>query len=76
MIITEKHRDTEIIFLVEESDEGGYLARSVTDSIYTQADTLEDLREMVRDAVICHFGDDETPSLIRLHIVKDVVITV
>jgi len=76
MIITEKHRDTEIIFLVEESDEGGYLARSVTHSIYTEADTLDDLRDMVRDAVMCHFGDDDIPSLIRLHIVKDVVIAV
>ena len=64
MIITEKHKDTEIIFLVEEADKGGYIARSITYSIYTQADTLDDLQDMVRDAVICHFGDEDIPSLI------------
>lgn len=75
-LLLTKHRDTEIIFLVEESDEGGYVARSVTHSIYTEADTLDELRDMVRDAVMCHFGDDDIPRLIRLHIVKDVVIAV
>jgi len=48
----------------------------VTHSIYTEADTLDELRDMVRDAVMCHFGDDDIPGLIRLHIVKDVVIAV
>jgi len=76
MIISEKHRETEILFLVEEADDGGYIARSLLYPIFTQADTLDDLREMVRDAVICHFGDTPLPSLIRLHIVKDVVIAV
>ena len=76
MIITQKHKETEIIFLVEEADEGGYLARSLSHSIYTQADTLDELREMVRDAVTCHFDDVDTPTLIRLHIVKDEVIAV
>lgn len=76
MIISEKHKETEILFLVEEADEGGYIARSLTYPIYTQADTLDDLREMVRDAVVCHFGDTPTPALIRFHIVKDVVIAV
>ena len=76
MIITQKHKETEIIFLVEEADEGGYLARSLSHSIFTQADTLNELRDMVRDAVTCHFGEEETPNLIRLHIVKDEVIAV
>ncbi|MGV8109360.1 hypothetical protein [Methanospirillum sp.] len=62
MIITEKHKDSEIIFLLEEANEGGYIARSITHSIYTQADTLKDLRDMVRDAVICHFDDEDIPS--------------
>lgn len=62
MIITEKHKDSEIIFLSEEANEGGYIARSITHSIYTQADTLKDLRDMVRDAVICHFDDEDIPS--------------
>jgi hypothetical protein len=66
--------DTEIIFSVEESPEGGYEARALGQSIFTQAGTLDELRVMVRDAVRCHFDDAERPRLIRLHMVKDEVI--
>jgi hypothetical protein len=66
--------DTEIIFSVEESPEGGYEARALGHPIFTQADTLDELRAMVRDAVRCHFDDAERPRLIRLHMVKDEVI--
>jgi len=76
MIRPKKNRETEILFLVEEGDEGGYIARSLKYPIYTQGDTLDDLKEMVHEAVICHFGDTPAPALIRLHIVKDVVIAV
>lgn len=62
---------TEVIFSVEESPEGGDEARALGHSIFTQADSLELLRIMVRDAVSCHFEDDERPSVIRLHIVRD-----
>jgi predicted RNase H-like HicB family nuclease len=58
---------TEIIFLVEEDPEGGYVARAIGESIFTQGDTLEELRRMVRDAVHCHFEDEQRPKLIRLH---------
>jgi len=68
--------DTEIIFAVEESPEGGYSARALGHSIHTQADTLEELRSMVQDAVRCHFDDAARPRLIRLHWVKDEVIPV
>jgi len=64
----------EIIFVVQESPEGGLEARALSASIYTEADTLEDLREMVRDAVACHFDEHERPRIIRLHIVKDEVL--
>ena len=49
--------NSEIIFLVEESPEGGYTAKALGYSIFTEADTWEELREMVQDAVICHFDD-------------------
>ena|GEM_PF-251915 len=66
---------TEIVFLVEEDPEGGFVARAVGQSIFTQADTVEELHEMVRDAVRCHFADEpESPKLIRLHFVRDEVI--
>ena len=67
---------SEIIFLIEEDPEGGYCARALGESIFTDADTLEDLRDQVRDAVLCHFPDEEKrPKIIRLHLVHDEVIT-
>lgn len=65
----------EIIFSVEESPEGGYEARALGYSIYTQAGSLEELRKMVRDVVNCHFDEDQKPSVIRLHWVRDEVIS-
>ena len=65
---------TEIIFEVEESPEGGFEARALGHAIFTEAETLEKLREMARDAVRCHFEPETTPRLIRLHLVKDEVI--
>ncbi len=67
--------ENEIIFAVEESPEGGYEARALGYSIFTQAETLEELRKMVRDAVSCHFEPEKKPSVIRLHLVKDEVIS-
>jgi hypothetical protein len=65
---------TEIIFAVEESPEGGFEARALGHPIFTQAETLKELREMVQDAVRCHFDESNRPPVIRLHIVKDEVI--
>jgi hypothetical protein len=66
--------ESEIIFAVEESPEGGYEARALGHSIYTQADTLDELKGMVRDALRCHFDEGDRPRVIRLHLVKDEVI--
>lgn len=66
--------DREIIFLVEESPEGGYEARALGYSIYTEADSFEELKEMVQDAVQCHFEEAEKPRLIRLHLVKEEIV--
>ncbi len=63
----------EIIFMVEESDEGGLIAKGLGVSIYTEAETIEDLRIAVKDAVRCHF-DDNKKRIIRLHIVREEVI--
>jgi hypothetical protein len=70
-----RRKMTEIVFLVEDDPEGGYTARALGESIFTQADDLTTLRLMVRDAVHCYFTDEQTrPKLIRLHIVKEEVI--
>jgi hypothetical protein len=66
--------DSEIIFSVEEAVEGGYVARALGHSIFTQAESMEELREQVRDAVRCHFDEGARPAVIRLHTVKDEVI--
>jgi hypothetical protein len=63
----------ELIFLVEESSEGGFTARALGESIFTEADDLEGLREMVRDAVRCHFDEGKGPRVIRLHFVREEV---
>ena len=66
---------SEIIFLVEEAPEGGYIARAIGRSIFTEADTIEELRRMVGDAVVCHYGEGERPKIIRLHFGRDEVLT-
>lgn len=67
--------DSEIIFFVQESPEGGYEARALGHSIFTQADTMDELKRNVREAVHCHFDEGQAPPVIRLHMVKDEVIS-
>lgn len=65
----------EIVFIVEEALEGGYTAKAVGVSIFTEADSLEELRRQVVDAVRCHYsGQASLPRLVRLHHVKDEII--
>ncbi len=68
--------DKEIIFLVAESPEGGYGASALGYSIFTEADTFEDLKRMAQDAVKCHFEAAERPRVIRLHLVKEEILAV
>jgi len=67
--------ESEIIFSVQESAEGGYEARALGYSIFTEADSLEELKSRLRDAVACHFADGPKPKIIRLHMVRDEVIS-
>jgi hypothetical protein len=68
--------DIEIVFIARESPEGGYEARALGYSIFTQADSLAELRAMIQDAVRCYFDEDQRPRLIHLHLVKDEVLPV
>ena len=62
----------EIVFEVTEAIEGGYDAKAVGYSIFTQGDDWADLEYMAQDAVLCYFDDDEElPETIRLHLVKE-----
>lgn len=66
----------EVIFVVEEAPEGGYCAKALGPGIFTEADTLEELREKVLDAVRCHFEEKDRPKMVRLHLVRDEVLPV
>jgi hypothetical protein len=66
---------TELIFLIEEAVDGGYTAKALGESIYTEADNLDDLKTNIREAVACHFEENQLPKFIRLHYVKDELIT-
>jgi hypothetical protein len=61
----------EIIFYIEDSYEGGYEARALGHSIFTEGDTIEELRENIKDAVICHFDENQAPQVIKLHFVRE-----
>jgi hypothetical protein len=65
----------ELIFLVEDAPEGGYTARALGASIFTEADDLSSLHAQIRDAVRCHFEENQRPSIIRLHFVREEVIS-
>ncbi len=67
---------TEIIFEVSEDElDGGYSASALGFGIHTQGDTIDKLRDNVREAVDCYFDDGvDRPRLIRLHYVKDEVL--
>ena len=54
---------TEILFTVEDAPEGGFIARAVGHSIFTEANSLDELRQNVREAVECHFDEGETPTV-------------
>jgi hypothetical protein len=64
----------EIIFVIEEAPEGGFIARALGAAIVTEADDVESLHVRVRDAVACHFDPAAMPKVIRLHFVKEEVI--
>ena len=66
----------EIIFMVEEAPEGGFTAHALGHSIFTEADTWEELKEAAQEAVRAHFDEGEQPHIIRLHIVKEEVFAV
>ncbi len=65
---------SEILFLVEEAPEGGYTARALGYSIYTEADTWEALKTAVQEAVQTHFDEDQKPHVIWLHYSREEVL--
>lgn len=66
----------EILFIVEEAPEGGFVARALGESIFTEADDLESLHQQVRDAVHCHFEAGKSPQIIRLHFTREEILAI
>ena len=61
-----------IKYLIEKDPEGGYNAKALGESIFTEADSLEELKENIKNAIKCHFDrEEDIPNIIRLHIVKE-----
>ena len=65
----------EIVFEVTQEADGGFVAECLTESIFTEADRWDELRKNVQDAVNGFFFDREKPENIRLHLVRDEVLT-
>ncbi|MEJ7694613.1 2-oxoisovalerate dehydrogenase [Daejeonella sp.] len=62
----------ELFFLVEEALEGGYTAKAMGESIFTEAETIDDLKIEIREAVECHFDTNDKPQI--LHMVREELI--
>lgn len=71
MIAKELIMESEIIFYIEESLDGGYEARALGHSLFTDGETIPELKENIRDAVRCHFDEGSAPSVIKLHFVRE-----
>ena len=65
----------EIIFIIEESLDGGYEARAVGESIFTEAETIDELKKNIAEAVRCHFDGDDLPSIINLRFQREEIMT-
>ena len=63
---------TEIIFIVEESIEGGFEAKALGASIFTEGETIDELKQNIKEAIHCHF-EENAPKIVRLHYVKEEV---
>ena len=67
---------SEIVFLVQEAEEGGFTAKALGYSIFTEADTWAELKIEIQDALACHFEDKEKPRLVRLHFTREEIMAV
>ena len=63
--------ENEISFIVEESLDGGYEARAVGHSIFTQGETVEEVKAAIKEAIHCHFDEETMPKIIRIVFMKE-----
>lgn len=65
----------EIVFSVTQEPDGGFVAECLSHDIFTQGDTWEQLRKNVQEAVSAYFFDQPKPARVRLHLVRDELLT-
>ena len=62
----------EVVFMVEENPEGGYAAKALGYPIFTEGDTISQLKENIKNAIKCHFDrEEDIPKIIHIRIVKE-----
>ena len=61
---------------MEEAPEGGFIARALGYSNYTEADSWDELKIAIQDAIACHFDQEQKPRIVRLHYSKEEVFAV
>lgn len=67
----------EIIFLINEAVEGGFTARALGESIFTDAETMDELKTNIQEAIECHFDNPtDKPKIAHLHFVKDEILEI
>lgn len=66
---------SELVFEVNQEADGGFVAECLTENIVTQADTWSELRNNVRESVAAYFFDKTAPATIRLHLIRDEILT-
>ena len=64
----------ELVFQVTQESDGGFVAECLSEDIFTQGDSWEELRRNVKEAVAAFFFDRPQPVSIRLHLVRDEVL--
>lgn len=64
----------ELVFEIVQESDSGYCAECLTENIFTQGDSWEQLRQNAREAVTAFFFDRPVPTSIRLHLVRDEVL--
>jgi hypothetical protein len=65
---------SELVFEVTQEADGGFVAEALGESIITEGNNWEALRDNVREAVSAYFFDRPAPQTIRLHLVRDEVL--
>jgi len=66
---------TELVFEITQEPDGGFVAECLNEDIITEGDSWEELRDSVKEAVAAYHFDSSIPARIRLHLVRDELVS-